>query len=170
MAWTAIPDKTTGALMDVTWYSTHFKANMEYLKNNQDTLVSPANDSTLHNEGSQYSTTSTSFVDVDASDLSVAITTNGRPVLVLVTGTAYNYNSGQEVYFDIAVDGSRLGGSQGLVGLEDNVEHPLCMAVLVTGLSAASHTFKLQWKVDGGSGRFDSASGTTPIQLAAIEL
>jgi microcystin-dependent protein len=33
MPWTDIPDKSTGDLMDETWYDDHFKGNMEWLKN-----------------------------------------------------------------------------------------------------------------------------------------
>lgn len=38
MAWTDIPDKSTGDLMDETWYQAHFKANLEYLKALADNL------------------------------------------------------------------------------------------------------------------------------------
>jgi hypothetical protein len=31
MAWTDIPDKSTGDLMDETWYDDHFKGNLEFL-------------------------------------------------------------------------------------------------------------------------------------------
>mgnify|MGYP005834851821 CR=1 FL=1 len=39
MAWTPIPDKSTGDLMDETWYDAHFKANLEYLKALTDDLA-----------------------------------------------------------------------------------------------------------------------------------
>ncbi len=49
MAWTDIPDKTTGDLMDAVWYGTHFKANMEYLKNVPCAHVYNSNDISIPN-------------------------------------------------------------------------------------------------------------------------
>ncbi len=50
MAWTDIPDKSTGDLMDETWYDTHFKANMEHLKTRFDNEEFPTRATMWHDE------------------------------------------------------------------------------------------------------------------------
>ena len=114
------------------------------------------------NEGSDYTTGSTSFVDVDGTNLSLTITTSGGPVLVgwtmpLLTGTG-------KVFFDVEIDSVREGGNDG-IARHGNIStfaasQTSGIAYLVTGLSAASHTFKLQWKVSAGSATIFAGAGT----------
>ena len=99
-------------------------------------------------ETADYQTTSTAFVDVDSTKLSLTITTNGGDVLVHFDGVARHRANGHYVYFDVEVDGSPLGGDDGLVMTSDNQALTVSFTRLVTGLSAGSHTFTLQWKTD----------------------
>ncbi|MBN1286160.1 MAG: hypothetical protein JXB47_12250 [Anaerolineae bacterium] len=165
MAWTNIPDKNTGDQMDETWYDTHFKANMEYLLN-------PSHQCILRVNSSNYTTTSTSWVDVDATNLAITLTTYGGPVLVVFSGYGSHSVSNGSIYLDIAVDGSRVSGVAGIMitAAATGELQNLSFAVLVTGLSAASHTIKLQWKVATGTATLFSATGAYATQLSAIEL
>lgn len=166
MAWTAIPDKSTGDQMDETWYDTYFKANMEY-------LLDPNKDTTIHNEGSDYTTTSTSFVDIDATDLAITLTTNGGPVLVMAAGGCTGSTT-LTIHFDFTVDGTRYtsGNTNGIAPVTTGSGRLdlLSFAVLVTGLSAGSHSFKLQWRVNGGTGTLHSQTSDSPVYFAAIEI
>jgi hypothetical protein len=116
MAWTDIPDKSTGDLMDETWYDTHFKANMEYLLN-------PHNSQILRDNSGAYTTNSTSFVDIDGTNLSITLTTYGGPVLVYFAGNIYrSAGSDAMVCLDVDVDDTRIASSfaYGLIAARTN--------------------------------------------------
>jgi hypothetical protein len=67
------------------------------------------------------------------------------------------------VQFDIDVDGTRYGNgaADGLVTGQDasSARGGQSGCVLVTGLSVASHTFKLVYKVTAGTGTLYSGAG-----------
>lgn len=154
MAWTD-PKTWTAALVTVNDLNTHIRDNLNWLKAPTSGRVTLAN---------AISTTSTSFVD--ATGLTVTMTTSGGNVVVIFTAMA-NHSGGasQNPFFDLVVDGASQGGTDGITAksntatIGDNVS----FVWVVTGLSAASHTFKIQWKVGTGTGTLlaeDSASGS----------
>lgn len=166
MSWTEMTDLGVGDLVSA--------ADMDAIRTNIEYLLNPDDDATLHNEGSDYSTTSGSFVDVDATDLAATITTNGGPVLVIVTGAAA-HNVGGWAYFDIDVDGTRHGSANtlGLMALYANSSsdyQSITLCAWITGLGADSHTFKLQWRAASGTAYLKSTTSTIPVGLVAVEL
>ena len=102
-------------------------------------------------EASNYSINTTSWTDVDTTNLAMTVVTSGGVIDVWFNANLY-YVSGTGTtfaYLDIDVDGTRQGGDDGLAHLE--ITSTLTAAAIhvrcyVSGLSAASHTFKLQWK------------------------
>lgn len=163
MTWTTLPDLNDGDVLTGD-HMDQIRGNIEYLLNPNSGLVK-------HNKGSSYYTTSTGFVDVDSENLSIALTTNGGPVLVLFVGTAYI--SGATLLFDIAVDGTRFASDNayGLARLTTpSGNTPVSFAVLVDGLSAGTHTLKLQWRVTSSIGDLSSHVANVPITFQAIEL
>jgi hypothetical protein len=98
-----------------------------------------------------YTTTSTTFVDVDGTNLALTITTGARRCLVGLVGTAgMSAGTADEPMFDIAVDGTRIGAAFGLwsVRASGNLDRGNASGTVLTdALSAGSHTFKLQWRV-----------------------
>lgn len=115
------------------------------------------------NEGADYSTSSGTFVDVDATNLSLTITTHGNDVLVHFHGTILQNNSSIACHFNIDVDGSPHAADDGIILalISDTLEKsPIAFTVRITGLSAASHTFKLQWK-SGATTTLYAGAGTT---------
>lgn len=125
------------------------------------------NDST---SSGTFNSTSTSFVDV--TNLSVTLTTNGRPVLITL---------GPDGSTDVGFFG-RAGGGSGLpeaILLEDGVQqyifggqvasgqdiHPLSM-VFLCAPAAGVHTYKIQARVTAGS----TTVQMRYFQLIAIEL
>lgn len=125
----------------------------------------PSDEYTL-NETSDYTETSTTFVDVDATNLALTITTNGGDVLVGFHGS-FNNGSG-DVFLDVAVDGTRDGGDDGYIRVRTAsgvTQNAASFTRTITGLSAASHTFKLQWKVTGGTETLYAGAGTTNVDL-----
>ena len=103
-------------------------------------------------ESSDYTHYSNSWADVDATNLNLSITTSGGDVLVHFHGMCWGGDD-VSVRMSVLVDGStRLGGNEGIAGWGNSStggayqEGPITFTRLITGLSAASHTFKLQWK------------------------
>lgn len=153
MAWTD-PKTWTAALVTVNDLNTHIRDNLNWLKAPTSGRVTLAN---------AISTTSTSWAD--ATGLSVTMTTNGGNVVVIFTGMA-THSGGvtQHPYFDLDVDGASQGGTDGIVAKSNTgtVGDNVSFTWVVTGLSAASHTFKIRWKVTSGTGTLlaeDSAAG-----------
>jgi hypothetical protein len=165
--WTTMNDLETGDLVT--------EADMDALRGNLEYLLDPNKQRILRDNTAAYSTTSTSFVDVDATNLAITLTTHGGPVLVLFGGVHYHSGGGgAEIHYDVAVDGTRLASSfsGGLVydQFADTRPKHAALAVLLTDLSAGSHTFKLQWKTNSSTAYLYSQTAQTPVQFAAIEL
>jgi len=123
-----------------------------------------------------YTTTSTTFVDVDGTNMALAITTGARRVLVGFVGTVEQTVDGQLVDFDIDVDGTRVGGTNGLIRHRqyasnggNTMAENASFTFLTDALTAASHTFKLQWKVSSGSGTIGGNSTSETCQFYVIE-
>jgi hypothetical protein len=83
---------------------------------------------------------------VDATDLSLTITTTGGDVMVCFHG--FVAWTGNGVFLDVTLDGTRIGGDDGIIrGAVANSSESLAFVRLVQSVSAGAHTFKLQWKV-----------------------
>ncbi len=141
MAWTAIPDKSTGDLMDETWYDTHFKANMEYLLSGRPT------GSVYRTGAADYATTSNAWANVDPANLALTLNiVSGRAFLIATFRLEADTTSGSEAEADLAVDGVRAGGTHGLARLPQNRQEWVAVAALFAGLSSGSRAFTLQYR------------------------
>ena len=97
------------------------------------------------------STTSATLVDLTGVTLTFA--TGANPVLCGLSATATNGTINQNTFFNIAVDGALQLGTQG-IRQEQAVAakmQPVALSIRTAALSAASHTFKVQWMNDGGT-------------------
>lgn len=97
--------------------------------------------------------TATGFATVDAS-LEITLTTGARRCLIGWTLVCKNSTGAQSNCVSVTVDGVALGGSYGLAaggGGTNNEAQNLGGSVPTGYLSAGSHTFKLMFRVDGGS-------------------
>lgn len=156
MTWTTPKTWVTGEPLTAGDLNTHLRDNLNALK-------TPPGDAYIANEASNYTTTSTAFVSVDATNLALTITTAGGDALVAFSGAVSNNTAGQAVYFDVDLDGVRQAGNDGINVLTSAAANSIgnaAFAWLVTGLAAGSHTFKLQWKVSGGTGTLYAGAGT----------
>ena len=160
MAWTT--PKTDWVLGELATQS-----HLNDIGNNLAALKDPPSDNYELDEGSDYSTSSTTFVDVDGTNLALTINTNGGDVLVHFHGMIGKAAASHYWYFDVEVDGTRIGGDDGIIGqLEStNSRDPVSFTRLITGLAAGSHTFKLQWKVNANSITLYAGAGTTNSDL-----
>jgi hypothetical protein len=159
MAYTTPKTWVTGELVTATEMNT-------YMRDNQNALKSPPTDSYVLNEGSDYTTTSTSFVDVDATNLALTITTTGGDVFVHFHGSV-NSNT-YRIYFELDVDGSPHAGDDGIThsfNSGGNDRMTITFTRLITGLSAGSHTIKLQWKSSSSTITLFAGAGTSNVDV-----
>jgi len=162
MAWTT-PKTWAAEPLTSSDLNTYVRDNQNHVYNRIEN-----NDEYTANEVSNYTTTSTSFVDVDATNLSLTITTNGGNVLAGFAGAGWLSSASESIWLELDIDGSPWAGDDGIMRVRfDNINYikNLSFVVMVTGLSTASHTFKLQWKVDGGTGTIFAGAGTTDSDL-----
>ncbi len=128
----------------------------------------PAKDSHSVNEVSDYTTSSGSFVDVDGTDLSFTLNTNGGDVLVLFLGGVYPSTTGIRIYFEIDVDGSPEATEDGITVWQTTDASEIAnigIVWLVEGLDAGAHTIKLQWKVSSGTATMPAGAGTSTLDV-----
>lgn len=145
MAWTAPTTQTTGTLITASVWNTDLTDNLAELKD-------PPSDNYELNEGSNYTTSSTTFVDIDGTNLALTLTTNGGDVMVSFHGSIL-VTGAYLAYLDVDVDGARDAGDDGMLLYElfNARAKPMVFTRLITGLAAGSHTFTLQWKVSSGA-------------------
>jgi hypothetical protein len=116
-------------------------------------------------------TTSTTFVDL--TGLTTTITTGAHRCIVIFNASGRVNSPTNALNIDIAIDGTRQGQSRGLLfgGNTNSVgANPFSLWYLTGVLSAASHTFKIQWSVDsGGTATMFASTSVTPAILTVIE-
>lgn len=153
---------STGELVTASMLNTHLKGNLN-------ALHVPAGGYNRINLGADITTASTSFTDVD-TEFSITCTTGGGDVLVCCMGNITNSGAGTRNYLDIheSVAAARYGLDDGLLLVHSagsTVANPFTLLVRIPSLSAASHTFKLQWKVSSGTATLYAGAGTSNFDL-----
>lgn len=143
MAWNPARTWVANELVTASIMNTHVRDNLNALK-------SPPSDQW---NGEIYDgTSSATWGDIDAVNLSLTITTTGGDVRVGYIGMVDN---AFVCYFDIAVDGSRQSGNaNGYVRAQSPgapAFSPATFVVVIPGLAAGSHTFTVQYKGDGSN-------------------
>lgn len=131
----------------------------EQISDNMSALKAPPTAQATLNLGADITTTSTSFVDVDATNLSLTITTTGGDVLITFQGVFVKTLTGQ-VHLDVTMDGTALAGDSGMTG------HSIGATIVEMGftwwarsVAAGSHTFKLRWAIISGGGTLTLYAG-----------
>lgn len=162
MAWTT-PKTWTAALVTVAELNAHVRDNLAWLK---------APTSGVATLAAQITTTSTSFTD--ATGLSVTMTTSGGNVMCLFTGCVSNSGANQTI-LTLDADGDAQGATDGLMTVTANaVSTSASFVYVITGLSAASHTFKIRWRVNSGTATLfaDNSSANFKVEptLYCVEM
>src|SRR5688572_3974380 len=100
---------SAGELITASIMNAHVRDQLNALK-------TPAGGYVFVNEGTDLSTTSTSFVDADATDLALTFTSGGGDVLLGFTAAITSSGASAKNYFDIheSVANARIGGDDGL--------------------------------------------------------
>jgi len=122
--------------------------------------------------GSAYSTTSTTLVDIDTTNLVATGTLSTGRVLLTLTGSFYaDSNAGRLLILAFLVDGVLVGGVNMMREALDGNGFVRCISIatVVTGLSVGSHTFKIQWSIANGTA-YLVADATAPVNFNVVEL
>lgn len=162
--WTAPATWNVGQLVTANDLNTQLRDNLEFLK-------SPPSGIFTLNQGADYTTSSTSFADIDGTNISLQIaTTNLAKVLIGFTANVRRSTAGTIVYFDCTLDGVRIGGDDGIVAVYDPLNQvpgtPVTFLAWAQGITpAGNHTFKMQWKVNANSATLYAGAGTASGDL-----
>lgn len=162
MAWTTPKTWTTGELVTAAQLNTHIRDNLDALFSPNSDLVSITTDIT---------TTSGTFVD--ATGLVIIFTIQGDTALIGFTGVISNSSAAATLTtVELDVDGVDVGGSEGLIQVNQkgqaNGESNASFTWRITGLSAASHTFKIEWKTSAGTATLHATNSETILWGAEI--
>ncbi len=167
--WTTPKTWNTGDPLTASDMNTQIRDNLTVLKAPPTTLFRA-------DQMSDYSTSSTTFVDVDGAgtELELSITTTGGDVLIGFVGSVSVPGQAINIYFDIYYDSvGRIGQDDGLMVISQYysgtvTKAPVSLICLKTGLSAGTHTFKPQWKVASGTATLFAGAGTSGLDVHPI--
>jgi len=141
--WTDPKTWSTGEALTASDMNLHIRDNLLVLRD-------PPGADYICDETAYYSTTSTSFVDVDAVNLALTIVTTGGDVLVGFAALVLVGSGGIYLAFDVDVDGTPHAGDGGIIMSTINGLGDVSFTRMVTGLDAGTHTFKLRWRINAG--------------------
>src|SRR5437763_981331 len=151
MPYSTLPTVNPGDVISSSSWGNQIKTNEDYLFNGRPGQV------IKRDNNADYTTTSTSFVDIDGTNLMITATINSGKALVIFTG---HFSITGSIQVDILVDGTRYL-SAGADGFGNAAAGNNAFVALVTGLSVGSHTFKPQWKTgSGATERLRAGNGT----------
>lgn len=155
MAWITPKDWAVDEQLTASKLNTHLRDNLNALKN-------PPSAAYVSDETSDYSYSSTSFADVDATNFALTITTTGGDVMVHFHGTFESSSTPTSVFLDVDVDGAREGGDDGIaMAAPANGSPQVINFTRLIAVSAGEHTFTLQWKTGGAGVKLYAGAGTT---------
>jgi hypothetical protein len=163
--WTLPRTWATGEIVTAAQLNTHLRDNLDYLKLREDT---PLNHFTC-TSSTAYTTTSSTFTDMDSAGLTGTLVTTGGPVLI---GAAMSWKSSGtsiDVCLDVAINGARIGHATYGVTMMQSVAANLLLPVAwsqVRALAAGAYALKLQWRTSSGT----LSAGPTGTQFYAVEL
>ncbi|MDX1993704.1 MAG: hypothetical protein SF029_15050 [bacterium] len=128
-------------------------SDMNALGTNLNALKTPPTALVTLNEAADFTTTSTTFTDVNTTRLSLTLATTGGAVLVTFAGSISLNVANSAVYFDLLVNGSRIAGDDGIlvVTAASVAATNASFTYWLTNLPAGTHTIRLQWKVPAGT-------------------
>lgn len=115
-----------------------------------------------------YSTTSATFTDVDAANFAGTVTTGATRCLVGFVGSGYGNSATGGIAVTISIDGTDQGDADfGLVVINQHStasdQNNLSFTYLTDTLSAASHAFKLRYRVVNAGTAFISGADPNAV-------
>ncbi len=143
MAWTNPKTWMAGEVVGANDLNEQLRDNMSYLHSRPHQRI-------VRTATADYTTTSTTFVDIDSTNLSITLTVSSGTVMVGFSAiTRINTNSGTWPAFDFTIDGVRFTTAPyGLIHFYSAslLDAPVNYTVLVTDLTVGAHIFRPQWR------------------------
>lgn len=123
--------------------------------------------------GGDYSSSSSSYVDVDNTNLKYVVTIpTGSNLVIQVSGTVLIPSAGSSVSTFVALADGGIPVFQTIASVIDTPgDQPFSMTYVIAG-DGASHSITLQYKEGGGSGgaaQIDNSSGVFPTMLFTLQ-
>jgi hypothetical protein len=127
--------------------------------------------------GSDLTTTSSTWADMDSTNLTITMTTGARRVMLTVTGMLSTDVAATSVGVGFSVDATGVpteaAASTGVwaTHMSTGIFYPISAVYITDVLSAASHTFRPRWNRRSGSGTVTAEQGSNQfIIFSAVEL
>lgn len=159
MAWTTPKTWNAGELVTATAFNT-------YLRDNQEVLLHNVLAAATHFPAAAYSTTSTTYVPIDAANLSVTVRTNGGRCLILAGPLLITPGATSQAVVTLLVN-----GTPGVVGywVTPSTTQPFPLFVLARYApgTPGSVTFTLAWRSTSGAAITLGAGSS--LALAVLE-
>jgi hypothetical protein len=167
MAWTTPQTWIAGTVPGASDFNTQIRDNLNFLLSGQ--VASFAQYT------SSAGTTSTSFVDVDATNLKISgLITTGRALVIftLVGSVSFVSGAGSGFYDIIRNSTTRAGNATtGLMAIPNNTpQRGIPVIALFTGLSVGLHDFKLQFRIENSLGNSVAISNIAPVTMILLEV
>lgn len=164
MAWNNPRTWTNGEVVNQTMLNPHLRDNLAYLANRPSGIGLGG--------GADYSTSSSSWANIDASNLSKTITVQaGGRLLAIFQGSVYLNNSNLAVALRIAINGTdySFGKTYGNLASQVPYRTPFVIVAAAENLSPGSYTVTPQWRtISGATAIIHSASAL--MSLLVFEL
>lgn len=148
MAWATPPTFTA--------HTTLGASSLQTLSDNESYLLSGFSASKLYDKGSDITTTSTTFVAVDSTNLARTVTINGTKALIIFRGVFSSGTSIRHIDLDVNVNGTRWAstgadGSSTVQATTNTIAYPGSVVMVVDGLTPGSNTFQAMWKTSSAA-------------------
>lgn len=158
MAWSTVTTPTTGTVISTTNFGAKVVGDLNY-------LFAERPRTQIYLEGAaHYTTTSTSFVAVDTTNLRITQTINSTIYRVEAWGVCQHSNTaagagtelGGTIAFDFFLDSvTRKGSTNGIFKIlqsnNGSAMHSFHISAIYTGVSVGSHTVDLCWRTSGAT-------------------
>lgn len=144
MGWTTPRTWVTSEVVSASVMNAHVRDNLTYLLARPVALAEPLS-------ATDYTVTSTGYVDLDASELNLAVAPASGRVLIGLNMVAYgsaSLSAGLRVNVDAGLQYVYWSENLMVTTALNMLPTP---PILLTGLTVAQHTFKLQVKVNGNT-------------------
>lgn len=164
MAWTA--PTTSWADGNVLGAS-----DMNVIGNDLNYLLSGISASGKYDKGADITSTSTTFADIDATNLAKTVTLVGTKAIIVFRGAALTNSTTIGIGFDIAVNGTRwhstgANGSWACFTGSSTNQGNASATIVVDGLTPGSNTFKIQWIIlSAGTMTLRAGAGSAPTDF-----
>jgi hypothetical protein len=131
----------------VAQFNQQIRDNLLALKNPPTQVASPSDN---------YTTSSTTFVDVDTDDFRCDVTLAGTVALVWFVCAVQHTDTNGSINFNISVDNVDQYGDDGIFGvrpMDFTTSHrtPVTIVHRLTGITPGTRTFRMRWKTSGAT-------------------